>query len=194
LEEIIMVALKIPEFYPKSPGKLDIAVRLSEGTMTVAESNTAFGKELTYSFAAECAKDGLVIAAGVTSDGELLVAPRGESDAQPIGRIITEPKFTSKRKAAGTYTAGNYEYRQATVRFFARCLITADVYLAQSDNLAANDFLKACSVDTYENYFMESTTQTSRLALKAVTASGTGASTSKIPILEGFEVGTSDLI
>lgn len=187
-----MTASIINEFYPDKPGALQVRCRLSEGNLTVANVNTALGTDKGYSFATGAAKDDLVIAAGLDTDGTLMVAKRQESDAQPIGVIITEPEFRGVAPSASA-NAGSYERREATILFFGTRIRTLDVYLAQSDNLALSDFLKACTVDTYENYFMESATQTSRIALKAVTASSSAASTAKIPVLEGFEVGTSDL-
>lgn len=187
-----MTASIINEFYPDKPGALQVRARLSEGNLTVADVNTALGTRKGYSFAAECSKGDQVIAAGLDSDGALMVAVRGESDAQPIGEIITEPEFVGVAPTASK-TAGNYGRREATILFYGQRIRTLNVYLAQSDNLALSDFLKPCTVDTYENYFMESATMTSRIALKAVTASGSAASTATIPVLEGFEVATSDL-
>lgn len=187
-----MTASIINEFYPDKPGALQVTCKLSEGNVTVAESDGALGTVTTYSFASGAAKNDLVVAAGLDTDGSLMVAKRQESDTQPIGVIITQPEFRDIAPSASK-NAGSYERREATILFFGQRIRTLDVYLAQSDNLALGDFLKGCTVDTFENYFMESATQTSRIALKAVTASGSAASTAKIPVLEGFEVGTSDL-
>jgi hypothetical protein len=162
--------------------------------MTVAQGNIALGTELTYAFSAEVSKDDLVVASGVTDDGELKVAKRAYNDAQPIGEVITEPKFMGQiEKTAGTYTTGNYQRRRGTVRFFGQRIITRDIYLPQSQDLSAGEFLMPCNNDTYANYLEETTTQTSRIALEGATASGSAVSTTTVPVLEGFEVGSPDL-
>lgn len=187
-----MAVSTIQEFYPVEPGKLDVSCSLSEGNMTVANSNTALGTDIAYSFVSQLNKGDQVIAAGVDSDGAIMVAKREQTDAQPIGEVITEPRFVDvPSTTAGTINAGSYVRRKATVRFYGRAIRVLNVYLAQSNNLAVNDSLAPCDQDNYENYFMESATLTSRIALKAVNASSSAASTSQIPVLEGFESGTT---
>lgn len=189
-----MAIKKIPEFYPKAPGKLDVTVKLSEGTLTVAEVNTGFGTDIGYSFASGVAVGDQLVAAGLTSDGDILLAKRVYNDGKPVvAEVITEPKMIRKFKAAGTYTWGNYEPREATVRFYGRAIRVLKVYLAQSANLAAGEYLKAAAVQNYENCYTEATVSTSRVSLEAVTASGSAASESTAVVLEGYEVETPDV-
>ncbi len=197
-----MTAQMIPEFYPDKPGRLQVRCKVEEGDMTVAESNNVLGSDVAYSFTSELkgpkpgVRDGdQVVAVGRDAAGNLIVRKRAVGDPQPIGEVITERvDFVGVPTVElGTYTSGTYERREATILLYGQRIRSLNVYVAQSDNLAVMDFLKACSVDGYPNCYQESTTMTSRIALETVTASTSAASTVKIAVLEGFEVGTSDL-
>ena len=183
----------IPEFYPDKPdGRLQVACRLSEGDMTVANGATALGTDITYSFTAPLAYGDKVVAAGVDSAGRIIVAKRTNSDEQAIGEVMTAPSFVGfPPTTLGVFTAGNYTQREATIFFYGKRIRTLDVYLAQSDNLAAMNFLKPCAVSNYANYFQESTLLTSRISLQAASASASAASTVKVAVLEGYESGTT---
>jgi hypothetical protein len=191
----------IPEYFPDKPGEFKVRCRLSEGTLTVAMREGARGKQRDYSFASGCAgpyedDNGVypgdkVVIVGVDSEGYLVVAKRAYTDQQPIGEIVSKIDFVGMIPDVGTYTAGNYTQREATVFIYGTRIRQLPVYLAQSDNLAAGNFLKPCAVNNYANYFSESATLTSRMALQSVTASSSAASTAKIAVLEGFESGTT---
>lgn len=193
-----MTAVHKFEFDPKPNGRLQVRCALSEGTLTVSEGAGVRGSRLNYAFASQIQgpKPGVrvgdkVVAAGVTSDGKILVAKRAYTDQQPIGEVITAPEFVGVPPTTETtYTWGNYTPREATILFYGKRIRTLPLYMAQSDNLAAGNYLKPCAVNTYHNYFAESSTLTSRVALNAVNASSSAASTSIVPVLEGFEQGT----
>jgi hypothetical protein len=198
-----MAISMIPEFYQDKPGQLKVTCKLSEGTLTVTKRNGARGLQPDYSFASEISgpsedDDGIydgdeVIISGIDSTGRLLVAKRAHTDPQPFGRVVSQPKFDGIAPAVGTYTAGQYEYRQATIFVYGARIVPRTIYVAQSDNISAGQFLKACAQSGFANEFEESATMTSRMILDDITASSSAVTHVKTSVLEGYEVGTSDL-
>lgn len=191
----------LPEYFPDKPAELKVRCKVSEGTLTVTKREGFRGLQMDYSFAASASgptedDTGIVpgdqvVLVGVDSEGYIVVAPRAHTDDQVFGEIVSKVDFQGAGPKVGTYTAGNYEQREATILVYGQRIRQLPVYLAQSDNLAAGNFLKPCAVSSYANYFQESATLTSRMALQAVTASSSAASTATIAVLEGYESGTT---
>jgi hypothetical protein len=187
-----MAASKIFNIYPDRPGELKQNCKINAGTLTSANGKIFLGSERTHSFASDVEVGDLVVAYETDSDGDLVVAGRAYTDLQPIGEIVSEPRLVGVEPAVGEHTYGNYEYR-ADVLFYGQRIRTRTVYVAQSNNISANQFLKAAAQSGYENELEESGTQTGYVILDGLTASSSAVSHQSAPVLEGFEVQTSDL-
>lgn len=187
-----MAVSKIFNVYPERPGELTFTCKINAGTLTTASGKTFLGTESTHSFAADLEVGDLVVGYEVNTDGDLVVAKREHTDLQPIGEVVTEPKLVGVEPSVGSHTYGNYNY-EATIMFYGQRIRTRTVYVAQSDNLAVNQFLKVAAQSGFDNELEESATMTSYVALDPITASGSAVSHVDIAVLEGFEPQTSDL-
>jgi hypothetical protein len=197
------MAVMIPEFYPDKPnGKLQVRCRISEGNMTVARKNGAFGTDIGYSFVSEA--QGVdpnagffvgdkVVFDGIDDDGRIKVKKHVYNDGLPVvGEIMTKIDFVGVPTITpGTYTVGTFVPREATVLFYGKRIRTLSIYMAQSTNMTAGQYLVQNDVTGYEYAWTASastgTTRTSRVAVAAATASSSAASVAKIPVLEGYE-------
>lgn len=192
-----------PEIYPTdSDGRLQVRCRLSEGNLTVAKSNMALGTDYTYTFANQLQgvdpnlgffKGDKVVSDGIDADGRLKVKKHVYNDSLPvIGEIMTKIDFVGVAPTTiGVTTVGNFTPREATVLLYGGRIRTLPVYMAQSANVTAGMYLIQNAVTAYEYCVTATgtsgTVASSRVALAAATASGSGVSTANIAVLEVFE-------
>jgi len=187
-----MAVSKIFNIYPERPGELIVNCKINAGTLTTAAGKTFMGTENSQSFASDVEEGDLVVGYEVDSSGDIVVTGRAHTDAQPVGEIVSEPKLMGVEPTVGSHTYGNYEYR-ADILFYGQRIRTRTVYVAQSDSLLVNQFLKASAQSGFANELEESATMTGYVALDPITASGSGITHVDIAVLEGFEAQTSDL-
>jgi hypothetical protein len=185
-----MAAQKIFNIFPDRPGELKVSCKINAGTLTTALGKTMLGSEKTHSFASDLELGDKVIAHEVNSDGDLVVIKRAYTDAQPVGEVVSVPKIVGVEPAVGTHTYGNYNY-ECDILFYGQRIRTQTVYVAQSNNLTAMQYLKPCAQNGFANELEETTILTSRISLDAITASSSGVTHVDIPVLEGFESGTT---
>jgi hypothetical protein len=186
-----MAATKIFNIYPERPGELKIIAKANAGTLTIAEGKTFLGTDNSVSFASDLAVGDLVVPYEVNSAGDIVVSKRAYTSEQPIGEVTSIPKLAGVEPAVGTHTYGNYDY-EVEILIYGQRIRTRTVYTAQSNNLTAGQFLKACAQSGFANELEESATETSYIGLDAITASGSGVTHNDIAVLEGFELQTTD--
>ncbi len=186
-----MAATQIYNVYPERPGELTFTCKINAGTLTVASGKTFLGTENSISFSADLAVGDKVVAYEVNAKGEIVVAKRAHTDERPIGEVITEPKLVGVEPSVASHRYGDYDY-ECTILFYGQRIRTQTVYVAQSDNFSAGQFLKACAQSGFANELEESATETSMIGLDAIAASGSGVTHVDIPVLEGYELQTTD--
>lgn len=187
-----MTATTIFNIYPDRPGELIVRCRINAGTLTIASGKTFLGDENSVSFADDVELGNLIVGYEVDSDGYIVVTKREHTDANPVGEIVSEPRLQGVEPSVGTHTYGNYVY-EADVLFYGQRIRSRTIYVAQSDNLSVNQFLKACAQSGYDDELEESSTQTGYVVLDSLTASSSAATHQDAAVLEGYEVQTSDL-
>jgi hypothetical protein len=185
-----MAAKKIFNIFPDRPGELKVSCKINAGTLTTALGKTMLGSEKTHSFAADLELGDKVVAYEVNSNGDLVVAARAYTDEQAIGEVVSVPKLAGVEPSIGEHTYGNYNY-ECDILFYGQRIRTQTVYVAQSNNLTVMQFLKPCAQDGFANELEESATLTSRVALDSITASSSAVTHVDIPVLEGYESGTT---
>jgi hypothetical protein len=163
------------KLYDKEGSPIYDVAFLNEGTMTVAEGRTSRGVEEVATPASPCAKGDLVVPAGLTSDGIIIVQKRATTDVRPIGELATNPVG---KKPASTKTWGNYDPYRADIRFFASAIKMRTVTTGAGETIAAGDSVKPST--TAVNKFVKDTTANNTVCLAAVAES----SEVLVPVLE----------
>lgn len=166
--------------YDNDGGK-DVAF-LNEGNYTVVEGDTSLGTNKVAIFVGKIKLDDEIVPDGLTPDGLIRVKKRAVTDANPIGKITSNPKGTIQLDK--DYNWGDYNPRRADVDFYGDKLEMATVVAPADTDLSPYPvtFLKPSG--TALNKLVKSDTPTNTVLLGPVTKN----TEALVPILKGYRL------
>lgn len=164
------------KLYNKTGAPIKEVVFLNEGTMTFYDNGrTTRGTVDVAVPASPCAKDDLIVPAGLTDDGLIIVKKRATTDTRPIGQLTSNPVGKPPKE---TKTWGNYDPYRADAKLWAIELKMRTVVTGLGETITAGDSVKPSTASA--NKWVPDATPNSFVCLADVEAN----SEVLVPVLE----------
>ena len=155
---------------------------LNEGDYDVVEGERSTGTVTVAVFTERLKYGDEIVPDGLTADGLIRVKKRAVTDANPIGKIDSNPRGTILLDK--DYTWGQYKPRRADVDFYGDKLKMATVVAPAATDLSAYPVTFLKPSDSAANKLVVSATPTATILLGSVTKN----TEALVPILRGYRL------